>query len=129
VILDTGVLIALERDTVTADDVIGDDQDAVIAAITAAEFLEGIERADPWRAPARRQFFEKLLLAMPVEDYTLETARIHATLLAHLRQQGKPRGAHDLIIAATAAATGRILVTRDHKANFEGLPGVICRYV
>lgn len=44
-------------------------------------------------------------------------------LLAHARRTGRPRGAHDLQIAATAAATGRLVLTTDRRA-FDGLPGV-----
>jgi len=35
-----------------------------------------------------------------------------------------PRGAHDLIIAAHAAESGRLVLTRDDKARFGDLPGV-----
>ncbi|MDQ0789403.1 hypothetical protein [Streptomyces sp. B3I8] len=40
-----------------------------------------------------------------------------------MRGEGSPRGAHDLIIAATAAATARTLLTTD-TAAFDALPGV-----
>ncbi|MFB7613064.1 hypothetical protein [Kitasatospora sp. NPDC056181] len=59
-----------------------------------------------------------------MEDYTPDTARIHARLMAYVRRQGKPRGAHDLIIAATAVATARTVVTADPPAAFADLPGV-----
>ena len=45
-----------------------------------------------------------MLDTIPVEGYDLEVARSHARLLAHVRRTGKVRGAHDLIIAATARA-------------------------
>ena len=45
-------------------------------------------------------------------------------LLAHVRRSGSPRGAHDLIIAAHAAQTGRTILSRDAKARFGDLPGV-----
>ena len=45
-------------------------------------------------------------------------ANHHAALLAHTHKSGIPRGAHDLIIAATARANGRILVTTDERARF-----------
>ena len=51
---------------------------------------------------------------------------MHAQLLAHVRRTGRPRGAHDLLIAATAAATGRTIVSDDTTA-FEDLPGVAYR--
>jgi tRNA(fMet)-specific endonuclease VapC len=59
-----------------------------------------------------------------VLDYTPATAAHHARLLAHVRKSGRPRGAHDLIIAAHAADTGRLVVTRDAKARFGDLPGI-----
>jgi tRNA(fMet)-specific endonuclease VapC len=51
---------------------------------------------------------------------------VHATLLAHVRRSGRPRGAHDLIIAATAAARDRLVVSTDTTA-FADLPGVRVR--
>jgi len=42
---------------------------------------------------------------------------------AHARRTGRPRGAHDLLIAATAAATRRTVVSADAAAVAE-LPGV-----
>jgi tRNA(fMet)-specific endonuclease VapC len=47
-------------------------------------------------------------------------------LLVAVSKSGRPRGAHDLIIAATARATGRIVVTAD-QSGFDGLPGVKVR--
>jgi len=52
---------------------------------------------------------------LPVRD-------IH--LLAHVRKSGRPRGPHNLIIAAHAAETGRLVVTRDAKARSGDLPGI-----
>jgi tRNA(fMet)-specific endonuclease VapC len=39
-------------------------------------------------------------------------------------RSGTPRGAHDLIIAAHAAETGRLVLSRSAKARFGDLPGV-----
>lgn len=54
-------------------------------------------------------------------------AQAHAGLLASVRRSDTPRGAHDLIIAATAVATGRTVVTAD-RAAFDTLPGVELRF-
>ncbi|WP_165985936.1 PIN domain-containing protein [Streptomyces sp. YIM 98790] len=125
VILDTGLLVDLERGRYPLDELAGRDDDMVIAAITAAELLTGVERADTAERRRRRQEFADLVFAtVPVEDYTLDVARVHARLLAHVRTVGKPRGAHDLIIAATAAATARAVMSNDGKAKFADLPGV-----
>ena len=45
-------------------------------------------------------------------------------LIAHVRRTGKARGAHDLIIAAHALQSGRIVLTSDKNARFSDLPGV-----
>jgi len=60
-----------------------------------------------------------------VLDYTETTAEHHARLIAHVRKLGKPRGAHDLIIAAHAVETDRIILSGDAAARFADLPGVV----
>lgn len=94
-----------------------------IAAITAAELLVGVELADEARREARAGFVEGLLAILPVEEYDLAVARAHSTLLAYTHSTGTMRGAHDLIIAATALTHARIVLSADSSA-FEGLPGV-----
>jgi tRNA(fMet)-specific endonuclease VapC len=71
-------------------------------------------------------FVEELLSALAIEDYDLEVARVHAGLLAHGLRAGTHRRAHDLLIAATAAARRREVVTADPK-GFINLPGVTVR--
>jgi tRNA(fMet)-specific endonuclease VapC len=122
-ILDTTVLVASERSRTYLDGLVGDDDDVVIAAITAAELLVGVHLADDARRERRASFVEAVLATIPIEDYDLDVARAHADLLAHTRRTGRPRGAHDLLIAATAAATRRTVVSADAGA-FAELPGV-----
>lgn len=45
-LLDTGILIAVERGKLTIDQAIREDDDVAIAAITVAELLAGVELAD-----------------------------------------------------------------------------------
>lgn len=125
-ILDTTVLVAAERSGDALDELIADTDDVAIAAVTAAELLVGVELADDERRPRRERFVEALLDTVPVEDYDLHVARAHAGLLAHTRRVGRSRGAHDLLIAATASARDRTVVTAD-RPGFEGLPGVTVR--
>jgi tRNA(fMet)-specific endonuclease VapC len=125
-IIDTGVLIASERARTELATAITADDDLVIAAITVAELRTGIElAAEPYRA-ARREFLIEVLKTLPVEPYELATAKAHGRLLAHVHRSGTKRGAHDLIIAATAVATGRTVLTTDRNARFDDLPGVDC---
>lgn len=125
-ILDTPVLIDAERRGRHLDRLIADEDDVAIAAVTAAELLVGVELATDERRPARAAFVRSVLDTVPVEDYDLQVARVHATLLAHVRRTGRPRGAHDLVIAATAAARDRLVVSMD-RAAFADLPGVPVR--
>ena len=103
-----------------------DEDDVAIAAVTAAELLLGVELADARHRPAREAFMRGVLGRVPVEDHDLEVARAQAVLLAHVCQAGRPRGAHDLVIAATSVARRRIVVTADRR-RFTVLPGVAVR--
>lgn len=122
-ILDTGVLIAYERGTLARRAF--DEDDLAIAAITVAEYRTGIELADSAeRAAQRSRALDAIVDAVEVLDYTTATAAHHARLIAHARRAGRARGAHDLVIAAHAAQTGRVLVSTDAAARFGDLPGV-----
>jgi tRNA(fMet)-specific endonuclease VapC len=102
---------------------IRDEDDVAIAAITVAELTVGIELVQGKTRQRRGDFLEGVLDVVPVIDYDLVVASAHAALLVAARRQGRHRGAHDLLIAATAVASDRIVVTADASA-FEDLPGV-----
>jgi tRNA(fMet)-specific endonuclease VapC len=123
VILDTGVIIAFERGTLDIDAVLGAD-DAAIASITAMELLVGVERADEARKQRRALHVEAVLASVPTVDYTLDVARVHARLAVQALSLGRPRSAYDMIIAATAVADGRTLLTMDASADFTGMTGL-----
>ncbi|MFT4211124.1 MAG: PIN domain-containing protein [Microbacterium sp.] len=123
-ILDTGVLIAYERKSIDRSLLAADS--VAIAAITVAEYRTGIELADSaGRAADRARAIAAITATVEVLEYTAATAAHHARLLAHVRRSGRPRGAHDLIIAAHAVETGRDVVTLDAAARFGELPGVV----
>ncbi|GAA1759959.1 PIN domain-containing protein [Nonomuraea bangladeshensis] len=128
-VLDTGVLIAAGRGKASADTVISGADEAAIATITVAGLLVGVESADEIRRPRRQAFVDQVLALIPVEEYTMEVARIHARLMAHVRRAGKSRGAYDLLTAATAAATARTVITMDSSAAFDDLPSVSAQVV
>ncbi|QDP97848.1 type II toxin-antitoxin system VapC family toxin [Microlunatus elymi] len=125
-ILDTGILINSERGGPPLQEVIEDDDDLVIAAITVAELRTGIELASDAHRANRSEFLVRVLETLPIQSYDLAAAEVHGRLLAHVHRAGAKRGAHDLIIAATAVATNRIVLTRDRQARFGELPGVEC---
>ncbi|HUK72637.1 MAG TPA: PIN domain-containing protein [Streptosporangiaceae bacterium] len=122
-ILDTNVLIAYERGTVDRAALDGDE--LAIAAVTVAEYRVGIELAGtPERAADRARALVAIMSAVDVLDYSEVTAAYHARLIAHARRAGQPRGAHDLIIAAHALQSDRIILSFDANARFADLPGV-----
>ena len=128
-IIDSGVLIASERGRAGLMDIIAEDDDLVIAAITVAELRTGIELATERHRAARAEFLVKVLETLPVEPYDLATAEAHGRLLAHVHRGGTKRRAHDLVIAATAIATKRTILTTDRSARFHDLPGLDCLVV
>jgi tRNA(fMet)-specific endonuclease VapC len=122
-ILDTTVVIGYERGTIDRSAL--DDDELALASISVAEYRVGIELADSAdRAAERARALAVITSAIDVLDYTPVTATHHGRLLAHARRTGRPRGAHDLIIAAHAAETGRTIMSHDARARFGDLPGV-----
>lgn len=120
------MLVDAERQGTKLNRIVADDDDVAIAAITVAELLVGVELAEGKRKAARQKLVEAIIDTIPIEDYDVTVARRHSELLTHVRRAGQPRGAHDLVIAATASARQRIVVTADSRA-FDGLPGVTYR--
>lgn len=124
-IVDTNILIELERDPLRIPEGLRGDDELAIAAVTRAELLVGVELAPSLEvAESRRRKVERILSTVETLDYTSATAVAHATLVSHTRRSGTPRGAHDLIIAAHAVETGRLIFTRDSRARFSDLPRV-----
>jgi tRNA(fMet)-specific endonuclease VapC len=123
-ILDTNFLIAYERGTI--DRTTLDDDELAVAAVSIAEYRVGIELADTAaRAADRARALAAIVASIDVLEYTETTAAHHARLIAHARRTGTPRGAHDLVIAAHAAETNRVVVSRDAQARFGDLPGIL----
>jgi tRNA(fMet)-specific endonuclease VapC len=108
------------------DELIADDDEPAVAAITIAELGVSVDTATGKRRQARKAFLDDIVETLPVISYDIEVARTHTQLLVAVRKAGRPRGAHDLIIAATALATGRVVVTSDGP-GFNDLPGIPVR--
>lgn len=123
ILFDTTFLVDLERGRVDPMEALLDEDDAAVPAIAIAELEVGVRLGPDRHRTFRRDFLERILEAMPVVPYDLGVAREHGRLLAHVRSLGRPRGHHDLMVAATAAATGRSVVSSDESA-FVDLPGV-----
>lgn len=125
-LIDSSVLVAVERADLRLDELLRDhaDEPVAIAAITASELLHGVHRAGAPAHRARREaFVESILAAIPVVPFDLVSARLHASLWAQLASRGVNIGAHDLLIGATALAVGFDVATRD-KRSFPKIPGL-----
>jgi len=125
-LLDTTFLIDAEHFGTELDALIDDDDDVAIAAITVAELRVGALLADASRRSTRDAYVNDIIASISILDYDLKVAEAHAELLVAVRSQGKPRGAHDLIIAATAKAFDRTVLSADG-SGFHDLPGIDVR--
>lgn len=125
-LIDTSVIIAIERgrlDAAALKD--GDDDEPIaISAITASELLHAVHRLSGAVARTRAErFVEQLLDAIPVIPFDLDVARVHARLDAELSAKGAAVGDADLMIAATAVWLDYRVATRDLRSfpKIEGL--------
>ncbi len=122
-LIDTSVLIDLERGRHGLDAVAGE-EDRAISIITQSELLHGVHRASDDRVRARRQaFVEHVLAALDPIPIDGRVARAHAAAWAQLDAAGTPIGAHDLWIGATALAHGYAVATANAR-DFERIPGL-----
>jgi predicted nucleic acid-binding protein len=127
--LDTGVVVAIERGRLDWAGLVADDDEVGLCVVSLAELKAGLRLAHPESTPRHEAFLNGLLTAVTVLPYDDQVVEHHARLLAWTRRHGVPRGNLDLIIAATAAATGYTLLTLDAKADFAALPGVTAEVV
>ena len=124
-VIDTDVLVLAERGRVALD--LGRYAGygvAFISAITASELLVGVHRAQDHALRARRlAFVEGLLSSLPALVVDIETARIHAQMVAQI-PRNETVGAHDALIGATALRHGHAVLTNNGK-DFRKLPGLV----
>ena len=125
-LIDTSVLIAMQRGQINLDLLRNedDDQPVAIAAITASELLHGLHRIASAVVRTRAErFVEYILSSMPVIAFDLDVARVHARLDAELSAKGTSVGDADLMIAATAVWLDYRVATRDLRSfpKIEGL--------
>ena len=122
-LIDTGVLVDLERSGDSAGlDALGDEP-RTISVITVSELLHGAFRARGAARTSRRAFVEHVLAGLEAVPITTPVARIHAEIGADLAKRGEPIGSHDLWIAATAVAHD-LGVATGNAADFRRVSGL-----
>jgi len=123
-VIDTDVLILADRGKARLDLArYGEHGVAFISTITASELLVGVHRAtDPGIRARRTAFVESILAAIPALPVDLETARVHAQLVAQMAKN-ETVGAHDALIGATALRHGHTVLTNNGR-DLRKLAGV-----
>lgn len=124
-LIDTDVLVLAERTKVSLDlSRYAEYGDAYISVVTASELLVGVHRAMDEGVRSRRlAFVEGILSALSALPVDIETARIHAQLVAQI-PRNETVGAHDALIGATALRHGHAVLTNNGK-DFCKLPGLV----
>lgn len=113
-LIDSSVLIAAERGRIRLQSVLAgnEDESLAISVVTASELLHGIYRAKTVeQAERRRQFVNFVLALFPIIPIDLEVAHHHARIWTGLQTRGEMIGPYDLLIAASALASGYKVVT------------------
>ncbi len=110
IVLDSSILIALERRGGRVPPS-WFSQEVGVAAVTAAELLAGVHRADSVHRAARAAFVEGILAVLPALPFGLTEARIYAQIEAELARRGTLIDRADLEIAATVFARGWSVAT------------------
>lgn len=126
VILDTSVLIAVERGTISISQLLENrDVDGIlISAISVSELLQGSLRSKRSDQRQRRAAFADWVTSnLPVVPFDGAAARRHADIWSDLSERGAMIGLHDLLIAATALAGGHAVATLDAR-DFSRVPGL-----
>src|SRR5260370_26252003 len=97
IILDSSILVAFERRRFDLERLLTDHSPPAVAAITAAELLIGVERADTPERRARRELFvQNILVRVPIIPFDLPQARLFAMHFAKLAHCGELIGDRDL---------------------------------
>jgi tRNA(fMet)-specific endonuclease VapC len=93
-----------------------------VSSVTLAELWYGAARS---HRPARTRAEQDAALApFRVLDFDANAAEKYAHVRALLANEGRPIGDRDLLIAATALAHRRVVVT-SNAAEFERVPGLV----
>lgn len=96
--------------------------DILLPAVVLFELETGIAKS---QAPAkRRDQLNELLKVIQIIPFDAKAARIAADVRADLEQQGRMIGPLDNLIAASAKASGAILVTRN-VSEFSRVAGLV----
>jgi len=125
-ILDTSVLLGLEKAPGKADDIFRERElePFGISIVTVFDLLHGVFRANSELSRQKREaFVDKTMELFPIYPFDLEAARTYGRLWAEFVKKGIVVGAHDLIIASTCLSLGFSVLTADLR-DFKKIEGL-----
>ena len=129
-ILDSSVIIAAERKRQTVEALLTlirqtfGEIEVAISAVTVAELVHGVVRADtPEIRDRRRAFIDELKKHVPVHPVTDSTAEIAGQLSGEQAAKGIVLPADDLLIGASAIEQGYAVATLNAR-HFQKIPGL-----
>lgn len=129
-VLDSGVLIAAERDAKPVSDLLRalehehGETEIVLSSITVIELEHGLHRArNAEQARNRREYLDTVFAAVPVEPFTREMAQLAARVDAEGRKFGRTIPFADLLIGAAALHFGYAVGTRNLR-HFQMIPNL-----
>jgi len=125
VVLDTSILIALEKQQLSLKELFNKDVNVYLPEVAVGEYLVGIELStNPKFKEKRLSFLRTIEDFSELVVFNREHAQNFAKLVAQAKLLGRPRGSLDLAIAASAVTLDAVLYTRDSKGKFDQLIGL-----
>lgn len=129
-VLDSGVLIAAERDARPVSELLATlerehgETEIVLSSITVIELEHGLHRAQSAeQARKRREYLDTVFAAVPVEPFTRAMAQLAAEIDADARRTGQTIPFADLLIGVTALHFGYAVGTRNLR-HFQMIPNL-----
>ena len=129
-ILDSSVIIAAERKRQTVEELLTSigqtfgEIEIAISAVTLAELVHGVARANtPEVRAARRAFIDELKEHVPVHPISDSTAEIAGQISGEQAARGITLPADDLLIGASAIEQGYAVATLNTR-HFRKIPGL-----
>lgn len=129
-VLDTSVIIALEKGQLTWASLTSDFEDASVPAIAVAEYLVGLHRStNPKLLEVITLTLGNLESMATLLEFGDRESKAFSLLKSEALKSGFGRTDFDLAMAAHAVVEDAILVTRDKNARLSELTGVVTREV
>jgi tRNA(fMet)-specific endonuclease VapC len=125
-IVDTSVFIEIERRDLSLAVLapfIQQESQLGIASLTASELLVGVYLGAAQLQAARSEFVEDVFSSLPIYEFDLTSARVHAAIWAEMRRARLRIPRNDLVIAATALSRDLGILTHNMK-DFDLVPGL-----